>query len=152
MGACLVLTPLIIASWPAITAAVTAAVTSMGFSIVQNGVVERAPAATRRRVDMEVEDSEILKDSAGTAEQIVIEREGIRGTFARDARGALKLCMEGVGCSEAELRKLGDELIGRVTQQYVYHRIVTELKNRNMTVVDEQVSQDRTVKIRVRSR
>ena len=152
MGACLVLTPLIIASWPAITAAVTAAVTSMGFSVAQSGVLQRAEAPTRRRVDMEVEDSEILKDTQGTAESIVIEREGIRGTFARDARGALKLCMEATGRTENELRTLGEELIGRVTQQYIYHRIVTELKNRNMTVVDEQVSQDRTVKIRVRSR
>jgi hypothetical protein len=38
-----------------------------------------------------------------------------------------------------------------VTQQYAYHRIVTELKQRNMTIVDEHVSEDQTVKIRVRN-
>ena len=37
--------------------------------------------------------------------------------------------MEGKGLSKAELRALGEELMGRVTQQYVYHRIVTELKS-----------------------
>lgn len=151
MGACLILTPLIIASWPAITAAVTAAVTSMGFSIAQGGSADRVQIPSTRRVEMEVDDSEVLKDSGATGEQIVIEKEGIRGTFSRDARGSLKLCIEGRGHTEAQLRELGQQLIGRVTQQYVYHRIVTELKKKNMVVVDEQVSQDRTVKIRVRS-
>jgi Protein of unknown function (DUF1257) len=63
----------------------------------------------------------------------------------------LKVCMEGKGKSKAELRKLGQELVGRVTQQYAYHRIVTELKQRNMAIVDEQVTADQTVKIRVRN-
>jgi predicted phosphoribosyltransferase len=59
--------------------------------------------------------------------------------------------MEGTNQSRSELRRLGQELIDRVTQQYVYHRVVTELKARNMTIVDEEVAEDRTVKIRVRS-
>ena len=63
----------------------------------------------------------------------------------------LKVCMEGKGQSKAELRKLGQELVGRVTQQYAYHRIVTELKQKNMAIVDEQVTADQTVKIRVRN-
>ncbi len=75
----------------------------------------------------------------------------MRAVFTRDARGALRVCMEGTNQSRAELRRLGQELIDRVTQQYVYHRVVTELKARNMTIVDEEVAEDRTVKIRVRS-
>jgi hypothetical protein len=75
----------------------------------------------------------------------------VRAIFTRDARGALRVCMEGTGQSKSELRRLGQELIDRVTQQYVYHRVVTELKARNMTIVDEELSEDRTVKIRVRS-
>ena len=59
--------------------------------------------------------------------------------------------MEGEGLSKTELRRLGEELIGRVTQQYVYHRIITEMKNRNMAIVDEEVAEDRTVRIRVRN-
>jgi hypothetical protein len=151
MGACLILTPLIIASWPAVTAAVTAAVSSMGFSLAQGNNAERQQAQAASRVEMAVEDSEILKEGGATSERLVVERDGVRAIFSRDARGALKLCMEAKGRSESELRQLGDELIGRVTQQYAYHRIVTELKKRNMTVVDEQVTQNQTVKIRVRS-
>ena len=59
--------------------------------------------------------------------------------------------MEGAGHSKAELRRIGEELINRVTQQYVYHRVVTELKERNLAIVDEEVDQDRTIRIRVRN-
>jgi hypothetical protein len=151
MSCVVVISPLVIASWPAISAAVTAGVASMGFSIVASGArsIATENASTRRKVEVPIEDSEILEGAAG--QQIVVEREGMRAIFSRDARGALKLCMEGSAYSDAELKKMGEDLINRVTQQYVYHRVVTELKQRNMTIVDEQVSADRTVKIRVRN-
>lgn len=152
MSTVMVITPIIIANWPAITAAVTAAVGSMGFAAVQQGAaIENARSNTITREEIEVEDSDILQGTEGTTEQMVVERDGVRAVFSRDARGALKLCMEGGGLSKAQLRKLGEDLIGRVTQQYAYHRIVTELKERKMTIVDEQVTKDQTVKIRVRN-
>jgi len=151
MSTVMVITPILIANWPAITAAVAAAVGAMGFASIQEGHVSTGLGSATNREEIEVEDSEILEAAAGTAEEIVVERDGVRATFSRDARGALRLCLEGGGLSKAQLRKLGNELIGRVTQQYAYHRIVTELKQRNMTIVDEQVTKDQTVKIRVRN-
>ena len=151
MSTVLVITPILIANWPAITAAVTAAVGTMGFAAAQEGSAQGRAQASTTREEIEVEDSDVLESAAGTAESIVVERDGVRATFSRDARGALKVCMEGKGKSKAELRKLGQELVGRVTQQYAYHRIVTELKQRNMAIVDEQVTADQTVKIRVRN-
>jgi hypothetical protein len=59
--------------------------------------------------------------------------------------------MEGEGLAKSELKRLGKNLIGHVTQQYVYHKIVTEMKNRNMAIVDKEVMEDRSVRIRVRS-
>ncbi|HEX4415108.1 MAG TPA: DUF1257 domain-containing protein [Lacipirellulaceae bacterium] len=152
MSTVMVITPIIIANWPAITAAVAAAVGSLGFAAVQQGAsIEHARSNAITREEIEVEDSDILQGTEGTTEQMVVERDGVRAIFSRDARGALKLCMEGGGLSKAQLRKLGEDLIGRVTQQYAYHRIVTQLKERKMTIVDEQVTQDQTVKIRVRN-
>lgn len=152
MSTVMVITPILIANWPAITAAVAAAVGAMGFASIQEGEISSGVSSTtRNREEIEVEDSEILEAAAGTGEEIVVERDGVRATFSRDARGALRVCMEGGGLSKAQLRKLGNELIGRVTQQYAYHRIVTELKQKNMTIVDEQVTKDQTVKIRVRN-
>lgn len=157
MSCVVVISPLVIAGWPIISAAVTGAVASMGFNIVQSAsAAENSHMDLRNqvqgttRVNIELDDSEILQDAAGE-ERIVVERDGMRAIFTRDERGALKLCMEGEGVSKSELKRVGEELINRVTQQFVYNRVVTELKQRNMTIVDEEVSADRTVKIRVRN-
>jgi hypothetical protein len=151
MSTVVVLAPIIIANWPVITAAVTAAVGSMGFAAVRAADQIGQRTETTVREEIEVDNSEILREATGGGEQLVVEREGLRAIFTRDARGALRVCMEGSGYTKADLRRLGEEIIDRVTQQYVYHRVVTELKARNMNIVDEEVLEDRTVKIRVRS-
>ncbi len=150
MSTIVVLTPIIIANWPMITAAVTAAVGTMGFTAAKSVELGKQQAAVNTREEIEVEDSEILAAAAGTEEKMVVQREGVTATFSRDARGSLRVCMEGKGHSKRELRRIGQELIDRVTQQYVYHRVVSELKQRHMNIVDEEVTADRTVKIRVR--
>jgi hypothetical protein len=151
MSCVVVITPMLIASWPVMSAAVTAAVGSMGFAIVRNaGARAAAQATSGTRAVLEVENSEVLA-SSDAGETIVVERDGIRATFSRDERGALKVCLDGEGHSKEELKRVGQELVDRVTQQYVYHRVVTELKARNMNIVDEEVAEDRSVKIRVRN-
>jgi hypothetical protein len=154
MSSVVVITPLLIANWPVITAAVTSAIASMGFSIATSAVVSAEPRTKvdrKTRAEIDVEDSEILSESASRGGEIVVERDGVRCIFTRDARGALKLCVEGEGHSKLELKKIGQELIGRVTQQYAYNRVVTELQERGMAIVDEEVAADRTVKLRVRN-
>jgi hypothetical protein len=151
MSTVIVVAPLVIAAWPSITAAVTAAVGTMGFALAGAAQEQRRTAATVNRAEIEVEDSEVLEGTGGSGEELVVERDGIRAVFSRDARGALKVCVEGASHSKSELKKIGEELIGRVTQQYVYHRLVTELKERNLAIVDEEVAEDRTIRIRVRN-
>jgi len=147
----IVLTPIIIANWPAITAIVSAAVGTLGFSAVQGMEAQHSEVAGTTREEIEVDNSEILENATGRGEEIVVEREGLRAVFTRDGRGALKVCMEGKGYSKAEMRKIGQEMVDRVTQQYVYHRVITELQQRNMHVASEEVAEDRTMKIRVRN-
>ena len=151
MSSIIVLTPIIIANWPAITAIVSAAVGTLGFSAVQGIEAQHSQVAGTTREEIEVDNSEILENAGGRGEEIVVEREGLRAVFTRDGRGSLRVCMEGHGHSKAELRKIGQELVDRVTQQYVYHRVITEMKQRNMHVASEEVAEDRTVKIRVRN-
>ena len=151
MSTILVVTPIIIASWPAITAAVSAAISVAGFTVVQQAASLTANQTARSREIIDIEESEILDASVGTDEVLVVEKDGVRATFRRDARGGLQICMEGDHVSKAKLRSMGEELLGKVTQQYAYHRIVTELKNRNMTIVDEHMTETESVKIRIRN-
>ena len=151
MSTVMVIAPLVIANWSAISAAVVGAVGVLGFSAVNEAVEESRRVTGTNRAEIELDESEILEGTGGSGEQIVVERDDVRAIFTRDARGALKVCVEGHGHSKTELKQIGEELIGRVTQQYVYHRVVTEMGNRNMTIVNEEVTEDRTVKIRVRN-
>jgi len=153
MSSVLVAVPLVVASWPLLSAAITAAVSTMGFAAAQNrqGVHILQATDPKIRAEIELEDSEILAGTGVTGEQMVVERDGIRAIFSRDARGALKLCVEGSGQSKAELKRIGEALVGRVTQQYAYHRLVSELKERQMTILQERVGEDQAIHIRVRS-
>ncbi|HEY8504802.1 MAG TPA: DUF1257 domain-containing protein [Gemmataceae bacterium] len=152
MSAVAVVTPIVIANWPVITAAVTAAVSSLGFTVVQAtaNVKAKARVKTANRAEVEIEDSAVL-EGAPRDEEIVVEREGVRAVISRDARGRLKVCVEGEHLSKAELHQIGEELVGRITQQYVYHKLMTELQERNMAVVEEEVTADQTIKIRLRN-
>jgi hypothetical protein len=151
MSTILVVTPIVIANWSVISAVVMGAVGTLGFTAASEAAHEEGREMGATRTEIEVENSEILEGAGGSGEEIVVEREGVRAIFTRDARGALRVCMEGQGHSKAQLKQIGEELIGRVTQQYVYHRVVSELHERNMPIVSEEVSADRTVKIRVRN-
>src|SRR5580698_5607459 len=121
MSSCVIVTPLIIAGWPVITAAVTAAIGSLGYSVVPvAGIAAQATATakTRTRAEIDVDDSEVLQETGPVGGELIVEKDGIRATFSRDVRGALKLCVEGEGRSKSELKQIGQELLGRVTQQY----------------------------------
>ena len=57
----------------------------------------------------------------------------------------------GEGHSKNELKEIGQTFANKIVQQYVYHQLVTEMKNRNFNVVGEEVEQDGTVKLQVRT-
>jgi hypothetical protein len=152
MSSVVVVTPLVVAAWPVLTAAITAAVGTLGFAVAQENTSlnRRRIVDTRNRAEIELEESEILAGTAGSGAELVVERDGIRAVFSRDARGALKLCLEGHGLSKPELKRLGEQIAGRVTQQYAYHRVLSELKERHMNVIDQHVGADQSITIRVR--
>ena len=69
-------------------------------------------------------DSDVLDDVA-KGEELVLVRDDVRARVFRDSGGTLKLCVEG-SASKQELRQLGEQLMGRISQQYAYHRIMEE--------------------------
>ena len=149
MGACLVLTPLVIAAWPTMMAAVLGGAASMGFTAVESASV-REKVLKKKRVETDIENSEVVAEGMARGQKMVIQKGDITIEFGRDERGACTVCVTGEKHSDKELKKIGEEVAGRVVQQYAYHKLVTELKQRNYSLVDEKVLQDGSIQVRVR--
>lgn len=150
MGAILVLTPLVISSWPAITAAIMGAATAMGFSVAGGAAAPQTITPKKKTVETEIENSEVVAEALTRGQKIVIQKGDITIEFGQDARGGCSVCVTGERHAERELKQIGQEVAGRVVQQFAYHKLMTELKRRRYSIVDEKVMQDQSIQVRVR--
>jgi hypothetical protein len=149
MSAVVVLAPIMIASWPVLTTAVVAAAASAGFRVRKEQVKEVQKKKTKNSVDLAMENSEVVADDLSPDQKIVVERDGVQVIFSRDARGSFRTCVEG-DLSEDELRKIGEDLSGRVIQQYVYRRLSQELGQNGFSTVSEEKAPDGAIRLHVR--
>lgn len=148
MSTVCVLTPIVVGSWPMIASAVASAAAAMGFTVAGTGQEQRATGAIR--VETEVPDSQVVAETLSRGQKVRIVREGITVEFGVDERGRCTVCVSGQGRSRSELKRLGDEVAGRVVQQFAYHKLMTELKRRNFRVVEESLQHDQSIQVRVR--
>src|SRR5262245_28404580 len=124
MGATLILVPVVVAAWPAFSAAVVAAATSLGYQVAAETVKQdrQKTAAEAASVNLEIARSEVVTNQLGRDQRLSVTREGITITFSRDTRGKASLCVTGQGYKLEELRALGKELSQAVVQKYVYQK------------------------------
>lgn len=154
MSAVCILTPIVIAAWPTFSAAVVAAASSLGYSVVEEVVSHQSTSGDSRsaptRVELEITQSELVTDSLGRKQSLSVNRDGVTVTFSRDARGKASICVRGEGHTKAELQKMGEELSGRVVQQYVYQRLKEEMASRQFLVVEEEKDATNAIRMKVR--
>ena len=154
MSCVCILTPVVIAAWPAFSAAVVAAASSLGYTIVQEGIQQsqtsRVSETGERRVNLEIEQSEIVTNQLGRDQRIQVTRGGVTVTFSRDARGKASICVTGPGHSDEELRVIGEELSRRVVQKYVHRRLMDEIHARQFVIVEEEVDENNAIRLKVR--
>jgi hypothetical protein len=153
MSAVCILAPVVIAGWPAFSAAVTAAAASLGYHIVSEAAEARANLVSHTRtskVHLEIAQSELITNQLGREQTMRVTREGVTVTFSRDARGRASLCVTGNGQSDSVLRALGEELSQRVVQQYVYQKLMDEMRARGFVVVEEETAANQAIRLKVR--
>ncbi len=153
MSVCCILTPVVIAAWPAFGAAVTAAATSLGYTVLDHVLhhqQDQEETSEQLRVHLEIEQSELVTDRVSRGREIRVEREGVQVTFARDPRGHATVCVSGEEHSREELEALGRELSQRVVQKYVYQRLMDEMQKRQFTVVANETDEDNAIHLTVR--
>jgi hypothetical protein len=152
MSAVCILAPVVVAAWPAFSAAVVAAASSLGYEIVSvasqpgRGQEQDKPA----EVQLEIEQSQLVTDQLARDQRISVSRDGVTIVFSRDARGKAALCVTGAGHTHDQLRALGEELSQRVVQQYVYQRLMDEIRTRQFMVVEEEVDANHAIRLKVR--
>jgi len=148
MSAVVVLTPIVIANWPAISAAVVAAAASAGFTVAKKPKTAKPVAATQT-VELQLENMDVVAETLAQEDQIVVEREGVRVVFSRDARGHFKTCVSG-DLAKQQLEAVGQDLAGRVVQQYVYQRLTAELQNQGFITMNDEKGPDQVIRLHVR--
>src|SRR5688572_22836868 len=149
MSAVVVLAPIVIASWPVLASAVVAAAVSAGFRVRQAEPVKLKTAARKNSVDLTMENADVVADALSPDQKIVVEKDGVQVTFSRDARGSFRTCVEG-DLSKDELHRIGEDLSGRVIQQYVYRRLSQELGQNGFSTVSEEKAADGAIRLHVR--
>ncbi len=151
MSAVCILEPLVIATWPAFRAAVTAAAHSLGYQLAfQASKSHRASAKQATGVTLEIPNCEVVTGQVSRDQRIVVTREEVSVTFSRDARGQASLCVTGDGEDEERLRAQGEELSRAVVQQYVYQKLMDEMRARGFVVVEEETSENHAIRLKVR--
>lgn len=154
MSCVCILTPAVIAAWPAFSAAVVAAATSLGYQIANEAANAtknaRATSTDSKNVQLEIENSEVVTSQLGRDQRIVVTKGGVTITFSRDVRGKASLCVTGDGHNKGELKALGHELSQAVVQQYVYQKLMDEMRARGFNVIEEETNADRSIRLKVR--
>ena len=121
----------------------------MGFAVA-GGATVTDDSTVSTTVETEDPNSEVVVDQMEPGQTIRIERDGITIDFGVDERGACTVCVSGKGRGRAELKRIGDEVAGRVVQQFAYHKLMTELKQRNYDVLEESVLDDQSIQVSVK--
>ena len=151
MGAVCILAPIVIAGWPAFSAAIAAAASSLGYQLVAEAARElKNTVKQSSTVELSIDRSEVVTGQLGRDQRITVTREGVTVTFSRDARGKASLCVSGQGRSAEALRAMGEELSRAVVQQYVYQKLVDEVRARGFVIAQEETTEDRAIHLTVR--
>jgi len=149
MSAVCILTPVVIAAWPAFSAAVTAAAASLGYQLVAEARAQTTVESSQR-VELAIPQSEIVTGTLGRDQRLRLTRDNVTVVFSRDSRGRASICVTGEGHSDTELQAMGEELSQKVVQQYVYQRMMDEMRTRGYNVVEEQVDENQAIRLKVR--
>lgn len=155
MSCVFILAPVVVASWPMLCGAVAAASGVLGFRAITAG--EELTGTEKLETNLETSTtteialpgSEIVAETMARASSFSIQKDDITCTFTRRADGGCAVHVAGNNRTEQELQSIGQEVIGRVTQQYAYNRVMTQLKEQGFNVNNEEVANDQTIRIQV---
>lgn len=133
--------------WPLCVAAATSAAAVMGYALTKNSdAVDVADA-----VEIELENADEVMAMVGEGESVCFTNGTETIVFSRDSEGKTSVKVHGDNLSKEQLRQIGEEFAKKVVQQYVYNRLVNEMEKQHFNLVEQDVDDDGTVRLKVRA-
>lgn len=151
MSVCIVTTILVPAGINLLSGTMMAAMaaTAASMDLCQDQAEAGQELAGANSVDLCLDNASEVTEGLAVGQSVSFSRADLKVVFFQDAEGQTHVRVSGRK-SKTELEELGQALARKLVQQYAYHRLVTEMKARNMNVVEEEVEEDGTVRMRVR--
>ncbi len=154
MSVIFVVTPLLLGggAGAALIPAAVAVAAAMGYRKLSKHSKEELEAEAGSQIteiDLTDKNSKIIEETLAEDEKIVLAKEGIEVEFYKDAAGQFAIHVRGQGIDNETLRKEGEEIIGRVRQQYAYQQIMDKMEKKGFEVSKEEVGEDKRIKIRL---
>ncbi len=150
MSMIILLAPLISSAWPPLASAILGSVSAMGYSVVDAKVAGKVADKTKKCVDVDVKNSQVIAESIRDKQTITVEKDDVLVSFQKGADDKCKISVMGEGKTDAELKSIGEDIAKAVTQKYVYNRVMGELKQKDFSIVQENIENDKTIRINAR--
>jgi len=153
MSCVFVITPFVISNWSILTSLVGGAAARHGYRMMRSATNTSAEinAETSVNVELEIENSEVMTEQMKRGESVVLTKEDIKIVLSLDHLNRLKASVQGTkSVSKDKLRTEGQEFLDSIIQQYAYQKVMTELKDKGFSLVNEQVEKDGRIRIKIR--
>jgi hypothetical protein len=150
MSVLFVVAPAVIVGWPILCASVAGVAGAMGYKILAETEKCDVGEEESSSVEVTIEGSEVVADSMKRGGKFAITNGDVTATFKRAVDGRCTVHISGQNRTDEELNAIGRDILGRVTQQYAYNKVVTELKKQGFSITEEEITKDQAVRIRVR--
>lgn len=148
MSMIVILAPLIASAWPSLASAILGSVSAMGYSVLDPK--ELRNNKVKKCIEIDVKNSNVISEFIKDKQTITVEKNNILVSFQKGADNRCKITVMGEDKTDAELKQIGEEISKVVTQKYVYNKIMSELQQREFSIVEEKVEEDNTIRINAR--
>ncbi len=155
MSVIFVLTPAFFGGWAALLTTLGAVCAEFGMRAIVSGVQQRqtvsgTPREKRKGLLLDLPMAQAIGEVLERDQSVTYQLGQIKLTISRDARGRVRLHLDGEGKTEEELQAFGKQIVQRLLQKSAYDRVKTELKKRGFTIWEEKVDDKQVIRLRVR--
>jgi len=150
MSMIVILAPLIASAWPSLASAILGSVSVMGYSVIDPKTLKRTDNKAMTCKEIDVKNSNVISEFIKDKQTITVKKNNILVSFQKGADNRCKITVMGEGKTDAELETIGQEMAKVITQKYVYNKIMSELQQREFSIVEEKVEEDNTIRINAR--